>query len=115
MFKKLAAAILSTMLACTLPAEASDTTGTGTITEIWAIGNGALLFNVTVSRTTPPACSGAGSDHRFAIDASTTAGQALASSLLLAYSLGKQVFVAGTGSCTIWSDVETVLMIYIKP
>lgn len=89
------------------PASAS-TAQFGTISGVYGTSNGAILFATDGARTTAPACQAAGAPQRFAIDASTTAGQAAASLLLTAYSLHRKVFVQGMGACGIWSDAETV-------
>src|SRR6185312_6800359 len=80
---------------------------TGTISNIFSTSNGALMFDTSGTRTAVPSC-GSGNPTRYAIDASTTAGQAQASVLLTAYTLHKQIYVYGTGACTIWGDTETV-------
>jgi hypothetical protein len=91
------------------PAQASDA-GFGYITNIYAMSNGAILFYTSGTRTTPlPSCQGPGLGQRYALDASTTAGQASASVLLTAYTLHKQISIHGTGTCTIWGDTETLM------
>lgn len=71
--------------------------------------NGAVLFNTSAERTNPlPACQSASFPKRYALDASTIAGQTYASGLLTAYALGKKVSIQGAGTCDIWWDTETV-------
>jgi len=45
---------------------------------------------------------------RYAVNATTPAGKAQLSGLLLAYSTGKTVAIWGTGACTAWNDTETI-------
>lgn len=106
-------AVLS--LALALPAQASEAPA-GNIVRVYGMLNGALLFNTTAARTSaPPACQqDPGLAQRWAIDASTVAGQTAASVLLTAYALKKKVFVLGTGNCSIWGDTETVAFILIE-
>jgi len=111
---RLFAALAFLGLAAT-PVDAT-TANFGYIAEIWATANGAVLFNTTGTRSgTLPSCQGPGLGQRFAIDASTTAGQAMASALYTAYSLHKRIWISGTGTCTIWSDTETAGFIQIEP
>ena len=105
-------AITTTALLAT-PAIAS-TTGPGTITDVWGTSNGAVLFNMTGTRTAVPAC-GTNNPQRFAIDASSVAGQAAVAVLLSAQARGKQIEVAGTGTCGIWGDTETVSVFWVQP
>jgi len=100
-----AALILSAALA--FPVTASDANN-GYITYIYGTSNGAVLFNTSGVRGAVPACQGASVPQRFAINASTVAGQAQASLLLTAYSLHKQIYIHGSGVCDIWGDTETV-------
>lgn len=106
------AAILSLALAG--PTQASEAP-MGTIVGVFGTHNGALLFSTTSGRSGPaPACQGPGLAQRWAIDASTVAGQAAASALLTAYALKKRVNVYGTGGCSIWGDTETVSFFIIE-
>lgn len=109
------------MIAPLSEVEASSTGGMGRITRISSTHDGALLFNVdmsyynietksrreTAKRDAPPAC-GAGQPSRWALDASTVAGQAAAMTLLWAKERSKQVSVVGSGRCSIRPDIETV-------
>lgn len=86
-------------------ASASDA-GAGYVYGIYAMPNGAVLFNHTGSRQTPPSC-GAGLPTRWAFDGSTAAGQARLALLMTAYALHKQISINGTGACPDWGDTET--------
>lgn len=88
-------------------AYASDA-GAGIIQDIWAMPNGTILFNHAGARTGPPGCQNGNTPKRWAIDGSTPAGQATLAALLTAYSLGKPIFIYGTGACPNWPDTETV-------
>ncbi|MDV6330603.1 hypothetical protein [Asticcacaulis sp. 201] len=101
---------LSALFAYAIPQAFATDASFGYISNLYAMNNGAILFYTSGTRTNPlPACSGPGLQQRYALDASTTAGQAYASVLLTAYTLHKQISVHGTGTCTIWSDTETVM------
>ena len=94
------------------PANASNS-NYGTVSGLFAGGNGAVMFFSDGVRTAPPAC-GAPNGNRWAIDASTVAGQGAIAILLNAYNRGKKVYVMGTGSCSIWGDTETIMFIYVQ-
>lgn len=89
------------------PAKASDAAW-GYISYPYGTSNGAVMFNTTGERGTPPSCSGPGLNARFAINASTLVGQSQLSVLMTAYSLHKRISIHGTGACSIWGDTETV-------
>jgi len=95
---------------------ASNTNAFGNVVGVFAMANGAVLFSTDASvsaRTGIPAC-GQGNAARWAIDASTTAGQAAVSVLLTAWSQHKRVNVVGSGACNIWSDTETVAYFLVE-
>lgn len=102
-------------LACcamALPAHASDAS-TGTITQLQAPQNGAVIFVHSGTRTTPPSC-GVAYGTRWVIDASTPQGQSQLSVLLTAYALHKSITIHGTGICNIWGDTETASILLIN-
>ena len=99
---------LGAILIASTPASAS-TAQFGNITGLFAAGNGAVMFYSDGSRDARPAC--ATLTTRWAIDASTVAGQGEIAVMLNAYNRGKQLYVAGTGTCSIWGDTETVLFL----
>jgi hypothetical protein len=101
------------ILAAAVPAGASDAQF-GNILHLYATSNGAVMFDTTGARGTRPACQGANVPNRYAIDASTTAGQAQASALMTAYSLRKRIYIVGSGACTIWGDSETVAWFLVE-
>lgn len=103
------AAMLSVIVASS-QVHASTTVGYGNVLQIYGTSNGAVLFSVVgtgVSRSGVPSC-GSSQPNRWAIDASTVAGQAAVQVLLAAYAQHKPIFVQGTGTCTLWGDTETV-------
>jgi hypothetical protein len=107
--KLLTMAGVITAMTASAPVGASESTF-GTIHGVLPTHNGAVLFWTTGSRVgTHPACQGPGLDGRYAIDASTVAGQSMVAVLLSAQAQGKQIYVVGSGNCTIWSDTETVV------
>ena len=82
--------------------------GPGLITQVYGMKSGAVLFNLSGERTSPPACQGPTIPTRWAIDASTTTGQAMLAVFLSAAAQGRQLGIVGTGECTIEGDTETV-------
>jgi len=91
------------------PCMASSSNGYGHISAVTAVSNGGLTFNHSgsVSRPGLPACA-SGSPGGWAIDASTPQGNVQLHTLLWAVEKGKRISVAGTGTCSIASDTETV-------
>ncbi len=89
------------------PAHASGS-DYGLITQIYGTHNGAVLFTVDAPRGPLPGCQYAALPKRWAIDASTVAGQAQVAVLLSAHARGKRVAISGIHSCSIWGDTETV-------
>lgn len=92
---------------------ASNTNGFGNVMGVFGTSNGAVLFSTDATRTAVPAC-GQGNASRWAINASTTAGQAAVSVLLTAWSQHKRVLVSGTGNCDIWGDTETIAYFVVE-
>lgn len=99
--------VAAVLVMAAAPAYASDAQ-LGQITGVMGMSNGAVLFNTNGSRGPRPSCSGPGLDARYAINASTLAGQAQLSAFMTAFALKKRIFVRGAGACTIWADTETV-------
>lgn len=90
------------------PALASSTNAFGPISQVYGTASGAVIFTVTVSsRSSVPGCA-TGQPNRWVIDASSVAGQAAAALLLSAWAAHKQIWVIGSGACTIWGDTETI-------
>lgn len=105
--KKPALVAASLLAAVPTPVIASSA-AIGSIYAIYGTNNGAVLFSTTGTRTQPRACQDPGGPHVFAIDASTTAGQAAVSVLLTAHAQNKRVTIWGSGNCSIWGGVETI-------
>ena len=97
-------------IAAAAPASASDASPANP-TSLFAMGSGAVLFSQSGSRTATPTCHTI--SQRWAIDASTPAGQARLSVLLTAFALHKQIAVHGAGICSVWPDTETVDYFYV--
>lgn len=57
-----------------------------------------------------PACAVVGF---WAIDSDTSAGKSFLAALMLAKAQGKQVTLAGTGTCSLRADMETIVQIQI--
>jgi len=103
----IAACALVASLGLGMQAHASDA-AFGYISGPFGMSNGAVLFFTSGARTTPPACSGPNLERRYALNASTIAGQSQLSVLMTAYAMGKRITIHGTGTCSIWGDTETV-------
>ena len=110
MLKTILAAVAA--MAVATSANASSST-IGYVQSVFGTYNGAVLFYIVdasgnpITRTGVPSC-GATLNSRWALDASTVAGQASAAVLLSAWSSRTRITVVGEGTCTIWSDTETV-------
>jgi hypothetical protein len=72
--KKFAVLLCGLVAVAATPAHASDD-NYGYVSSPYGMSNGATLFYSDGSRTTVPSCQGAGLGTRWAIDASTLAGQ----------------------------------------
>lgn len=103
--------LLAGALMSSLPAEAS-TGYNGDIYYINQVTNGTVLFSLTGSRSTPPACHTV--DGRWAFDARTAEGQSRLAILMTAFSLHRKVSIAGTGTCDVWGDTESLQSIVIE-
>ncbi|MBO9710399.1 MAG: hypothetical protein J7521_19525 [Caulobacter sp.] len=101
------------VMAMASPAAASDAQ-MGNILHLYATSTGAVMFDTTGSIGARPACQGSNVPNRFAIDASTVAGQSMAAALMTAYSLHKRIYIVGTGACSIWGDTETVAWFMVE-
>lgn len=109
---KFALVAVSLLATGATPAIASSA-AIGSIYAACGTNNGAVLFSTTGTRTPPPACQEPGGPHVFAIDASSTAGQAAVSVLLTAKAQTKRVTIQGTGSYPIWGGAETFSYILV--
>jgi hypothetical protein len=69
----------------------------------------AFFFKNTVTIAGTPACN---VNHEYAVKTDTAAGRAIQRQVELAAAPGKEIFVAGDGTCSAWGDRETVL--YVK-
>jgi hypothetical protein len=99
-------------LAFASAANAGNQSGGKAITLI-PTNNGAYSFVSNGTRVgTPPCASGA--PNNWAIDLSTPSGQALAASVITAFSSGKTMDIVGTNTClAAQPDVEQVSYISI--
>lgn len=94
----------SVSVICAAPSFAG-TAASGSINTVLPHSGGVMIFNQTGTRTGRPACS---TQDRWAINGTTDGGKIIISTLLTAYAQGKQISIQGTGTCTAWSDTETV-------
>lgn len=96
-------AALAVLAASATPSYASSQNGT--ITSV-AFTSGRILFWMSGTRTTKPACDCCG---RWEVSVADANGQALMSIIMTAYAEGKAVNLTGTGSCvTGANDTEGV-------
>jgi len=101
-------------LAFTQGAAHASQSNAGYVTDIWTANNGAVIFNIDAGRANAaPSCQGSTIPNRFAVDGSTVAGQAMVSTLLTAHAQHKKVIAMGASACGIWSDTETVWILYV--
>jgi hypothetical protein len=87
--------------------------GPGTVIRINVEAPGVAI--VTVSGPTSgtwPACA---SLQRYAVNASTAAGQAIYAAILSAKMAGQKITVTGAGNCSIWGDSETIATMSVEP
>lgn len=102
------AALCAAILSLASAAHASNA-GSGKISNLLSYGDGGVVFfDQDGPRSTLPACGGGVLPTRWAISASTPAGQARLAMLLSAYGLGKKIEIVGSGACSLFQDTETV-------
>lgn len=85
----------------------ASTTSPAYITDI-TVQNGIVVFNQAGNRTAPPACQGSTVPKRWSFSGMSADGQVMMSLLMSAYSLHKQVFIAGQNACNAWPDSEAI-------
>jgi hypothetical protein len=87
-------------------------TYSGTITSVEGYGENTnavfVLINGTVSGS-PAGC--ATQNYRFALNPSNASGQALLAVVLSALARGVTVGIIGSGTCSIWPDTESILLL----
>jgi hypothetical protein len=106
----LASAISACIALCVSGPASASTASPGNITTLLPSAAGMLFFNHTGTRTGRPSCA---TLDRWVFSTTTPAGQTLASALLTAWSLHKQITVIGNGVCDTWGDTETVSYFFI--
>ena len=99
--------LFTSLLLSGIAAHASDTVGAGTVHNVYIMESGVVLFHLTGSRTSVPAC-GTYFPDRWAFDSTTPAGQAKLSFLMTVYASQKPIGIHGTSACSNWADTETV-------
>jgi hypothetical protein len=100
--------VLNTLLpfCCLTGAAHAGNSLAGTAHAVHYMGNGAVLFSHSGTRSGVPAC--ATISTRFAINGATAAGKVQVAGLLSAVARGKTLNIIGNGDCSVWSDSETV-------
>ena len=107
------ATYLAIALVALLPSIAQAESGRGYVTDFTTVpGSHSILFNQDGARANLPQC-GSNNPTRWAIDPTTAHGQAVAAALLTAFSLHKQVYIVGTGDCSLNGDTESVLFLQV--
>lgn len=84
---------------------AGEGNGVITIAHVGHWNNKDLMFFHTPNRTGVPAC--ATEQNRWVVDLTTQLGRSQYSFLLAAQMAGKEIVVAGTGDCSLYSNSET--------
>jgi len=83
-------------------------TSNGVVTRISNIDSGIFVFEAGTMNSRI-GCSVVGNE--WAIDVNTAAGRAMQATVMLAYSMGKTIYVQGKGACTAWSDRESAAIV----
>ncbi len=97
---------LITLMTAMSSTYAGNGTG-GRVSSIEFLGSGTVIFKYSGERWGDiPGC--ATKPNRWAFSATTPAGQAQLSGLLLAYSSNIAIEIRGAGVCAHWGDTETV-------
>lgn len=109
--KKLFLGALASLLIAS-PASAGQAQA-GKIFSLFSTEFGVVMFHSNGARSSIPSCVGAGMESRFAIDVKNDAGKSMYALLLTAVAQGKQVWINGTGNCSIWGDTESVNYVYV--
>lgn len=109
--KKLIAVLI--MAVAPVAAFASGSWSSVTVADVYAYStlgvspNGQIQIKLSSNSTGGPSCASSYLNY-VVIDPSTNAGAALAGIFMRALSLGLSVSIAGTGTCTINSSIESV-------
>jgi hypothetical protein len=85
---------------------------TGTVASVLAFGNNTNAYFVYINGIggqSPPSC--VTQNNRFVISPATDAGKAQIASVLSALARGATVSIQGTGTCDIWPDTESILLL----
>jgi hypothetical protein len=104
------------LIAAILVASAAASAGTaaeGTLAAPHFMSSGVIIVYTSGSRTGVPACA-TPQPQRFAFDATTAAGKSQLAGMLTAFTAGKSVIMAGTGTCSVIGDSETLSHFYIS-
>ena len=83
---------------------------TGTVASIYALPMSMVVMNGTPTGT--PSCAST-NPNRWAMDPTTANGQGQIALIRFAAALGKTVAIIGTGTCSLWTDTETVASILV--
>lgn len=111
--------LLAVVLAAGLAASSANASWAtnGTVSGIEPLSpqgaSNVMFFVQNGTRSTSPAPPACATNQRWVINLNSPSGQAMASTVLTAYSLGKPVMIQGTGACADWPDSESILYVYM--
>jgi hypothetical protein len=101
---------LTLLLAVFAPLSTAGSAAAGTLSLLHFMSNGVVIVYTNGARSGVPSCSPF--PTRFALNASTAAGKTQLAGLLTAYASGSPVVIMGTGTCSVWSDTESIDYFY---
>lgn len=109
--------LIATSMLIAIGAQAAGTSS-GIVTVTYVINASAatpdpsvFIFKNATAISGTPACN---TNLEHAIRLNTPAGKSVQQQVQLAIALGKNVFVAGDGTCSAWGDRETVSFVFIS-
>ena len=111
--RNLARCVAATFLFAQAPAHASFA-DIGTPSQPWPLTqNGSVFFFYSSgTRTTAPSCATV--QGRWVVSLANASGQSAMAIVMMAIGMHKRVWVNGTGTCSLWSDTETVDYISVE-
>lgn len=92
----------------------SGTLNNAKVLELVPSSQGFSFVTTGGTRQSTPQCA-SGNPVGWAVDNSTPQGQAIAASIITAFSTGKNIYISGTGSCPVWNSTsEQVFFVAVK-
>ena len=106
--------VLRALLLCLPAAAFAGGTATGTLSQVIVRQSDGLTYVfVNAVATGQPACAQTGPGYWIVSAETTDAGHKLYALLLAAKLSGSTVLITGDGSCSRWSDGESILMVQL--